>query len=167
MSFGAELADAFAVFPPALAVALLALSPVGEVRLAIPVAMLAYGMGWAEAFTWALIGNLFVVPISTWFYPAFERAARRIGWIARLLDRIYAKTRAKNEEKVLRAKEFAVFGFIATPIPGTGAWSGVLVAHVFGIPLRATWRYYYAGIVVACFITTALVEFGLWGFNQL
>ncbi len=167
MSFGETLAEWFDVFPPELAVALLALSPIGEVRLAIPVGILAYGMGWAEAFTWALLGNLLVVPLSTWFYPAFERAVRRIGPISRGLDRLYDRTRAKNEERVGRLREFVVFGFIATPIPGTGAWSGVLVAHVFGIPLRASWRYYYAGIVVACFITTALVEAGVWGFNRL
>lgn len=167
MTFGTELADAFAVFPPALAVALLALSPVGEVRLAIPVGILAYGMGWAEAFTWALLGNLLVVPLSTWFYPALERLARRAKWMGRAIDRLYDRTRARNEERVLRMKEFAVFGFIAIPVPGTGAWSGVLVAHLFGIPLRQTWRYYYSGIVVACFITTAAVTAGVWGFNQL
>lgn len=167
MSFGLDLAEALAIFPPALAVAMLALSPVGEVRLAIPVGILAYGMGWAEAFTWALLGNLIVVPLSTWFYPALEEKARRVAWIGRMLDRIYHRTRTKNAERVARGREFAVFGFIATPLPGTGAWSGVLVAHVFGIPLRQTWRYYYSGIVVACLITTAAVEAGLWGFNQL
>ncbi len=167
MSFALELAEAFAFFPAPLAVVLLAISPIGEVRLAIPVAILAYGMGWAEAFTWALIGNLFVVPISTWFYPALERGVRKWGLAARVLDKAFSRTRRKTEQRVVTLKEVAVFGFIATPIPGTGAWSGVLVAHIFGLPLRETWRYYYAGIVVACLVTTAAVQAGVWGFNRL
>lgn len=167
MGFGAELVQWLDVLPPALAVILLAMSPVGEVRLAIPVAILYYGMGWAEAFTWSLLGNFAIVPLLHWVYPAVERGLRRWGPLDRAIERIYAKTRRKHSQRVLRYEEYAIFLFIATPIPGTGAWSGALVAYVFGIPFKAAVRFYYAGIVAACFLTAFLVEAGVWGFNQL
>ena len=52
--------------------------------------------------------------------------------------------------------------FIAIPIPGSGAWSGVLVAHVFGLTWKKAWSYYYAGVVLSTFLVTILVETGRW-----
>lgn len=167
MGFAADLAEWLDVVPPPLAVFVLAMSPVGEVRVSIPVAILAYGMGWAEAFTWSLLGNFAVVPLLAWLYPAMERGLRRWSRMDGWIDRLYARTRHKVGERVRRFEEYAVFGFIATPVPGTGAWSGALVAHIFGLPFRAAAPYYYAGIVTACFITAMAVEAGVWGFNQL
>lgn len=167
MTFAGELAEFFSVFPGPIAVFLLAMSPIGEVRMSIPIAKLAYGMGWAEAFTWSLLGNLAVIPLATWLYPVLERGLRRWDRADRFFERMYEKTRKRHSEKIERLEEFAVFGFIATPVPGTGAWSGVLAAHVFGLPLRKTWRFYYAGIVTACLLTVILVELGVWGFNRV
>lgn len=160
MSFASELADALGFLPAPLVVFLLAMSPVGEVRMSIPVGMLLFKMHWAEAFTWSLLGNLLVVPLLVWALPAFDAwaADRRIGgW----LNRIYAKTRTKTSEKVERYQEYALFLLIATPLPGTGAWTGVIAAHLFGVPLRAGAPYYYAGIVAACFLAAGLVSLGL------
>ncbi len=161
MTFGEQLADAFSVFPKELAVFLLAMSPVGEVRMSIPVGILAFDMGWAEAFTWSLLGNLMVVPILTWVLPRFERLMRKRPRTERMLEWTFDRTRKKASEKVRRYQSYAVFLFIATPIPGTGAWTGVMVAHLFGLTFKESIRYYYAGIVAACIIATALVQLGV------
>jgi uncharacterized membrane protein len=105
--------------------------------------------------------------VLSWLYPACERLLRRSERVSGWIDRTYARTRRKASAKVERYEEYAVFGFIATPIPGTGAWTGALAAHIFGLPFRKAVPYYYAGIVAACFITALAVEAGLWGFNQL
>jgi len=161
MTFGERLAEAFGVFPEPLAVFLLAMSPIGEVRMSIPVGILAFGMGWAEAFTWSLLGNLLVVPLLTVLLPWAERMMRKRPRTERMLEWTFERTRNKAGDKVRKYQEYAVFLFIATPVPGTGAWTGVLVAHLFGLSFKESIRYYYAGIVAACVIATALVQLGV------
>lgn len=148
--------------PPALVVVLLAFSPVGEVRISIPVAMLVYDMGWGEAIVWSLLGNLAVAPVAAWFYVQVERLLRRGERASRMLDRMYERTRTKNSARVERLQEAAVALFIAIPVPGSGAWSGVLVAHVFGLTWKKAWSYYYSGVVIATFLVTILVATGRW-----
>lgn len=161
MSFGETLAEWFAVLPPELAVFVLAMSPIGEVRMSIPIGILAFGMGWAEAFTWSLLGNLLVVPLLTVLLPWIERMMRKNRRTERMLQWTFERTRNKADAKVQKYQEYAVFLFIATPVPGTGAWTGVLVAHLFGLRFKESVRYYYAGIVAACVIATALVQLGV------
>lgn len=161
MSFAGELADALGFFPAPIVVFLLAMSPVGEVRMSIPVGMLVFKMGWAEAFTWSLMGNLLVVPLLVWALPAFDAWAMKSERGERWLTKIYTKTRKKTTEKMEKYQEFSLFLLIATPVPGTGAWTGVIGAHIFGVPLKQGAPYYYAGVVAACFIAAGLVQAGL------
>lgn len=161
MSFGEQLAELFGVFPPELAVFLLSMSPVGEVRMSIPVGIIAFDMHWSGAFVWALLGNLMVVPLLTVALPTLERLMRRSKRTERMLEWTFERTRKKAGSKVNRYQEFAVFLFIATPLPGTGAWTGVVVSHLFGLPFKQSIRYYYAGIVAACIIATSLVQLGV------
>lgn len=152
--------DALSFLPDAVVVMILGFSPFGEVRLSVPVAMLIYGMGWGEAAVWSLLGNLLVAPVAVWLYPRIEAGVRKWERGDRLLDRLYARTQGKEGRKVERWKEAAVALFIAVPLPGSGAWAGVLVAHIFGMHWRHTWRYYYAGVAAATALVTFLVASG-------
>jgi len=152
----------FEALPGPLAVIALAFSPVGEVRISVPVAILVYHMSWGEAVVWSLLGNLAVAPAAAWVYRAGERGLRRWERGARVLDRVYARTRSRQSARIERLEEAAVALFIAVPVPGSGAWAGVLVAHVFGLTWKKAWSYYYAGVVAATFLVTVLVETGRW-----
>ncbi len=146
--------------PDPIVVMLLAFSPIGEVRVSVPVAIFGFKMGWGQAAVWSLFGNLFVAPVAFWLYPRIEALIRRWHRTEALLDRIYARTRGKQGKSVEKWQEAAIALFIAIPIPGSGAWSGVLVAHIFGLPWQKTWRYFYAGVAAATALVTVLVTTG-------
>lgn len=150
--------------PDAIVVMLLAFSPLGEVRLSVPVGMLVYCMSWGEAAVWSLFGNLLVAPAAVWLYPRLEQLVRKWGRGDRFLDRVYARTHGKEGGRVERWKEAAVALFIAVPLPGSGAWAGVLLAHIFGMHWKHTWRYYYAGVAAATALVTFLVATGRFFF---
>lgn len=154
------LVETLDFLPDPLVIILLGFQPLGEVRLSIPVAIIVYGMGWGEAFVWSLIGNLFVAPAAAWLYPRFEAGLRKWGPTDRLIDRIYARTRRRSNARIERLEEAAVAVFIAIPLPGSGAWAGVLVAHVFGLEWSKAWRFYYAGVVGATTMVIVLVVTG-------
>ena len=152
----------FAALPGPLAVMALAFSPIGEVRISVPVAILVYGMGWGEAIVWSLLGNLLVAPAATWLYRGGEKTLRRWERTGRGVDRVLARVRSKQSARIERLEEVGVAAFIAVPLPGSGAWAGVLVAHVFGLTWTKAWRYYYAGVVASTFLVAILVETGRW-----
>jgi uncharacterized membrane protein len=156
------LLQLFDALPAPVAVMALAFSPIGEVRVSIPVAILHFDMGWGEAIVWSLIGNILVAPVATWFYRGSEHLLRRSERGARTLDRLWARTRRKQSTRIKHLEEAAVALFIAIPLPGSGAWSGVLVAHVFGLEWRKTWSYFYAGVVASTFLVAGLVVTGRW-----
>lgn len=121
-----------------LIVIMLALSPVVEVRGAIPVGI---GVGldplqvFILAFTFASIPS----PIIIYGLSFFERKILpRISARIRFLERIYTigieKARVKAE-KIRRSKfvYLALAGFVAIPSPGTGVWTGSLIAYVLGL----------------------------------
>ncbi len=157
-----ELWEFLQALPPPLVIMILAFSPVGEVRVSVPVAMLHYDMGWGEAIVWSLAGNLAVAPAATYVYRGLEAIFRRWQRGALWLDRVYARTRRKQNARIEKLEEAAVAAFIAVPVPGSGAWSGVLVAHVFGLRWKKAWSYYYAGVVASTFLVTMLVVTGRW-----
>ena len=161
------LIEAAAAFPAPLAVFLLAMSPIWEVRMSIPVGILLYDMHWVAAFGISFAGNMVIVPVLHLLLPAVERRLRRNARVERWWERRIEKLREKRGANVERMREAAVFALIAIPVPGTGAWTGAFMAKVFDMRYREALPFYAAGIATACAITTILVEAGRWGVNQL
>lgn len=159
-----RIVESLSFLPDPVVVMILAFSPLGEVRVSVPVAAFVYDMSWGRAAVWSLIGNLAVAPAAGYLYPAIERGLRRWERGAAAIDRLYARTRSRQGGSVAKWKEAAIALFIAIPVPGSGAWTGVLVAHIFGMDWKHTWRYFYAGVVGATWLVTMLVYLGLWAF---
>lgn len=163
--FLAPLVEALAAVPAPLAVMLLAWNPLGEVRVSVPAGILFYGMGWAEAVVWSLLGNLLVGPTAWWLFPRLEALLGRWGPSRRVLERVFARTRRRVGPRGERIEESVVLLSIAlVPLPGAGAWTGGLLVHLFGLSPRKVWPWFYAGVVVATFLMAALVETGRWAF---
>ncbi len=161
MSIARDLAESVAqgldFLPAPLVIVLVAALPVLELRGSIPLAHFYYEMGWAEAFTWSLVGNLGIVPVVWFILPHAEKLVRHVGWIDRTLDWLFERTRRKAGPRVEKYEELALVAFVAIPLPGTGAWTGILVAYLFGLTWKKSWPYLYTGVVLASFIVILLV----------
>lgn len=136
---------------------ILSLVPFLELRAAIPAAVLA-GYEVTIAFTVSTILNFLAIPVA---YLLLDLVVPRLRRRARLVDRLYrwSEKRAKKWEKITL---LGLFLFVGVPLPGTGAYSGTLVAHVLG--LRRKWAVLViaAGIVLAGLILFALIWLGIW-----
>jgi uncharacterized membrane protein len=135
--------------PDWLVVTLLTLLPLIEVRASIPVAILVYGWHWLPTFLVAFAASLLIVPLAFAILVAGEAVGRKVGWVARALDWLWARTRRKTEkaEKVGRAGLFAI---VALPLPGAGTWTACLTAYVLGLPPRKSFVTIVVGAVVEC-----------------
>lgn len=133
--------------------------PVIELRGAIPVG-LGLDLPFYAVFLTALIGNLLPVP----FLILFTR--RVFEWLRRrsaLLERLVCKMERKAKSKEGLIKKYELLGLcilVAIPLPGTGAWTGSLVAAVFDIRLKHAFPVIALGVLIAGVIVS-MVTYGV------
>ncbi len=164
--FLVELFEGWGVADP-VAVGLVSVLPILELRASIPLGRLALEMGPFSTWIWAVGGNLAPLPLVFWLLGVFDRycTAQRIPWMRRWLDRLYAHTRRRHTARFDRLRDLALLVLVALPLPLTGGWTGVLAAHVFGVPFRRAFWLITTGVAIAGGIVLLLVETGLiiWG----
>lgn len=137
----------------------LAMMPILELRGSIPWAILLGGMSWQSAFIWSVIGNFIpVIPILLLLEPT-ANFMRRWKLFDRFFDWLFARTRRKGK-MIEKYEALGLLLFVATPLPGTGAWTGALAAFVFGIRFGLSLPVITLGILLAGTIVTSIVVGG-------
>ena len=142
-------------FPPELAVVLLSLIPVAELRLAIPLAILSYGIHPVEAFFFACIGNLIPVPFIILFIRKIFDWMKKFKIFHKLVTKLEERGKSK-QETVKKYKFWGLFIFVAIPLPGTGAWTGALIAALMNMRLKDALPSITLGVATAGVIVTIL-----------
>lgn len=139
--------------------ALVSMLPVVELRGGIPFGV-GIGLPLYLAVIASIIGNMIPVP----FLILFTR--RVFAWL-RLhmprLDGLITGLEARAESKrelVQRYKFWGLLVLVAVPLPGTGAWTGALVATVLDLRLKSALPAIFGGVLVAGAIVT-LVTLGI------
>ncbi|WP_337844551.1 small multi-drug export protein [Thermus sp.] len=150
----------------ALYVVLVAALPLVELRGAIPLGV-ALGFSLWEAFFLALLGNLLVTPLALFLLPYGVALFARFAWFARLWQALEARVRLRGEEQVQRLGALGLFLFVAVPLPGTGAWSGAVLAVVLGLRRRYALPAISLGVVAAGVLVLLLTGGAVAGLNYL
>ena len=142
--------------------------PLVELRGAIPVAVgMDLGLPEWAVLIIAIIGNIIPVPIIYFFARKFlEWGAKRQWKPLKRFCNFCLKKGTKAGEKLLQkagdyGTYFALFLFVAIPIPGTGAWTGTLAASILNLDFKKTIIAIIAGILVAGLIML-LISLGLF-----
>ena len=132
---------------------LISMVPVVELRGAIPAAGLA-GLDIRVALVTAIIGNLVPVPfIIIFIRKIFKWLQSKSSWLGNLVHRLEAKADAKKDQ-VLKYEFWGLMILVAIPLPGTGAWTGALVAAMLDMQLKRAFPAIATGVVVAGLIVT-------------
>ncbi len=149
----------FDQLPPPLAVFLVAMLPVFELRGAIPA---GYAMGMAnpyQIYALAVLGNFVpVLPILLLLGPA-EKHLRRFRTMDRFFDWLFKRTVSRSDV-IKRYESLGLILFVAIPLPMTGAWTGSVAAYLFKLPLRMAIPCIILGILIAG-VVVSLVSQGV------
>lgn len=133
----------------------MAMVPVVELRGAIPYGVLA-GLSVPAAFVLAVLGNLAPIPILVVFTrKVFEWLRTKSEGLDRMVSRLEAKAE-KNKEVVERYEFWGLVVLVAIPLPGTGAWTGALVAAMMDMRLKRAMPAIILGVLIAGVIVTTL-----------
>ena len=134
---------------------LMAMVPVVELRGAIPYGVVS-GLSVPEAFLLAVIGNLLPIPILVVFTrKVFEWLRTKSERLDRMVSRLESKAE-KNQEVVNRYKFWGLVLLVAIPLPGTGAWTGALVAAMMDMRLKNAMPAIILGVIIAGIIVTTV-----------
>ena len=154
-----KLLSALQGLPPDLVVAILSALPVSELRGGIP-AGVAMGLPLWRVWIVAVIANIVsVIPVLLGFEWAAEVFAEK-PLLGGLVSWLIKRARSK-EEAVRRYGVWALTLFVAVPLPVTGAWTGALVASVFGMRFSRALACIAVGVLIASAIVSALTMAGV------
>lgn len=134
---------------------LVSMVPLIELRGAIPLAATT-GLSLWYAFPVAVVGNLLPVPFIILFIRRIFSWMREISpKLNGLVDRLEEKGR-KNKDIVNKGVFWGLFLFVAIPLPGTGAWSGALIAAMLDMRLKRAFPAIALGVAAAGVIMATL-----------
>ena len=129
--------------------------PVIELRGAIPIAV-AQGMNPWEAMVIAIIGNMIPVPFIILFIRKIFKWMRKVSLrLDALVNRLEARADSKAD-RVRKYEKLGLYLFVAIPAPGTGAWTGALIAAMLDIRMRTALPTIFLGVCTAGLIVTLL-----------
>jgi uncharacterized membrane protein len=147
----------FSGFPKELATFLIAVIPVTELRVAIPLAYKIYGLSAFSSWLWSVLGTFFVMfLIVTILDPVANFLSYHIKFFEKFFHWLFEHTRKRTNGKMEKYGEWAVFILAATPIPLIGGMTGALAAFVFGIALKKSLPLLFFGTMVSGGIILAL-----------
>ena len=147
-------------FGKELIVFLISISPVLELRGGLIAASLLH-MDPVISYLIAFIGNLLPVPFILWFINKvldFMRnsKSKKLNGIAKWLD----KKVEKHKGQIEKYGFLGLILFVGIPLPGTGAWTGCLVASVLEMDRKKSFFATMIGIIIASIIMMIL-SFGV------
>lgn len=135
---------------------LVAASPVVELRGAIPLGLLIYGLPLWQVFILAIIGNMIPVLLLPVLGVLARELSLRFTFFEGFFTWLFNRTRKRHAKMFKLLRNFALVLFVAIPLPFTGAWTAMLAAFVFGIPFRLAFPLILFGVIIAAVIVSVL-----------
>lgn len=143
--------------PKELIVFIISMIPVLELRGSI----LAAGflkMNFLSTYIIAVIGNMIPIPFILLFIDKifdFLRKTRFKPMVEKFEKRAFSKS-----DQIKKYGKFGLFLFVAIPLPGTGAWTGSLIASLMRFKVKDALPWIFLGVLVAGLVMS-LLAFGI------
>ena len=138
----------------ALITFLISMLPVVELRLAIPMGV-SMGLPVWKAAVISVVGNLIPAPfiiafirvIMDWLKDRSKLTKRFVAWLEK-------KGTGPKADRVRKYEFWGLLLFVAIPLPGTGAWTGALVAALLDIRMKRALPPIVVGVLIAAILVS-------------
>jgi len=154
-SFAEKLADSLSGLPDEVVCFVVSMVPVVELRGGLIIAAIKELPLW-RAIAVCIAGNLVPIPfILLLITPIFNRL-KKTKLFKPMVEKLEQKSLGKSE-KIKKYEFFGLVLFVGIPLPGTGAWTGSLIAALLEIKLKKAFPAICIGLIMAtiimCFIS--------------
>lgn len=141
-----------------LIVFIVSLLPILELRGGLIVASIL-GVPLYIAAPIAILGNMLPIPFIIFFIERVLVFLKKHGPIKKFATWIETKGRTAGEKLQAKHPKSLYIGlllFVGIPLPGTGAWTGGLVAALLGLKPKKSAPFIFLGVLLACGIMSLL-----------
>lgn len=141
--------------PGELIAFIVSLLPILELRGGLIAANLL-GVKLIPAFIICFIGNMLPIPFILLFIEKifdWLRDKKGLGAVVRYCE----KKADKNKDKIEKYGLWGLLILVAIPLPGTGAWTGALVAALMRLDIKKSLPVIAAGVVIAGIIVSLIM----------
>ena len=139
---------------------IISLMPILELRGGLIAATLLK-LEFIPSFIICLIGNIIPVPFILLFITKIFELLKKFNWSKKIINKIEASS-LKRKGNIEKYKYWGLFLFVGIPLPGTGAWTGSLLAVLLGLNRKKSFWIIMLGVLLAGIIMSIL-SFGILG----
>ena len=141
-----------------LIIFIISLMPILELRGGLIAAALLEMNMW-RSFIICFIGNIIPIPLILWFItPIFDRL-KKTKLFKGIVNKLENKA-MKKKDKIEKLEYIGLLLFVGIPLPGTGAWTGSLIASLLNMNKKKSLIYAILGVILAGIIML-VVSYGI------
>ncbi len=138
---------------------LISLFPVLEIRGGM-IAALALGVDFIPAFLLCYLGNMLPIPFILLFIRKIFKLMRKFKPLGKIVDKMEARA-DKKKDTIVKYQEWGLLLFVAIPLPGTGGWTGALIAALMDLRMKKCLPIIALGVFIAGLIMS-LITYGIF-----
>ena len=146
--------EVFGWLPKEVFAALISMVPVIELRGGLPYAILSGVSPWL-ASPLCITANLLPVPFILWFVTPLFTAMKKTKLFRPLVEKLENRA-MKKKDKIEQGYFWGLLLFVGIPLPGTGAWTGSLIAAMLDVPKKKSIPARALGVCLAAVLMGAL-----------
>ena len=146
--------------PSELIVFLVSMFPILELRGGMIAAKLL-DVEFIRAFVICYIGNILPLPFILLFIRKIFQFLKKFKKIGNVIEKLEIRSMRKSE-KVKKYRFWGLLAFVAIPLPGTGGWTGSLVAALLDMRIGYSFPVIALGVFIANVIMS-IFSYGLLG----
>lgn len=146
--------------PKELIIFIISMFPVLELRGGMIAAKLL-DIELLRAFVICYIGNILPIPFILLFIRRIFEFLKRFKKVGKLIEKLEASSLRKSE-KVKKNSKWGLLTFVAIPLPGTGGWTGALIAALLDMRIKISFPVIALGVLIANLIMSVF-SYGLLG----
>ena len=137
-----------------LIIFIISLLPILELRGGLIAAALL-DVNIIRSFIICFIGNIIPIPLILWFItPLFDRL-KKTKLFSGIVTKLENKA-MKKKDQIEKLKYIGLMLFVGIPLPGTGAWTGCLIAALLNMDKKKSMLYAILGVIMAGIIMLIL-----------
>ncbi|MBQ3007606.1 MAG: small multi-drug export protein [Clostridia bacterium] len=146
--------------PEELIIFLISMLPILELRGGMIAAKLL-GVELLKAFVICFIGNIIPIPFILLFIRKIFEFLKKFSPTRKLVEKLETSSMRKSE-KVKKGSKWGLLTFVAIPLPGTGGWTGALIAALLDMRIKISFPIIMLGVLIANLIMSVF-SYGLLG----
>ena len=114
-----------------------------------------------QAVIICIIGNIIPVPFILWLITPIFNWLKATKTFRPMVEKLEKKSMGKSD-KIQKYEFWGLLIFVGIPLPGTGAWTGALIASLLGIKFKKAFPAIILGILMATVIMCIVSYFIPW-----